>query len=211
MNISEAGIQKLIELEGSKTRVYKDSGGLPTIGVGHLLRKDEIRSGKILINGEYVKYGNGLSIEQVNQLLKQDIVPRENAVRAIVRVPLSQTQFDALAIFVFNIGRKAFQNSTLVKLLNNGKYEQVPAQLMRWVYAAGEKVAGLFNRRKAEIEIWNDQTVVERRGTNTVGNVAATFDWLMKRSPTRILAETFDGKKLSIRYDHDIQQFRIEE
>lgn len=211
MNISDAGIAKLKQLEGSEPRVYKDSAGLPTIGVGHLLKKGEIRSGKINMGGKYVDYRNGLSTFQIDQLLKQDLVSREQAVSSVIRVPLSENQFDTLVIFVFNIGREAFRNSTLARILNEGKYNLVPEQLRRWVHSAGQKIDGLINRREAEVKLWNDNTVPERRNTDARKNVAVTLEWLMKRSPTRILAETFDGKKLSIRYDHDIQQFRIEE
>lgn len=211
MNFSKNGLEKLIEWEGFENKPYKDSEGYLTIGVGHLLTKDELRSGKISIFGKQVRYSEGLTDIQVKDLLKQDLISRESAVSNLVRVPLSQNQFDVLVSFVFNIGRHSFQNSTLLKVLNLGKYEEVPGQLRRWVYSGGKKVNGLVNRRENEIQLWNDNKVIERRRVEQIKNVAATLEWLMKRSPVKIQGVTFEGKEVFIKYDHSIQQFRMEE
>jgi lysozyme len=72
-----------------------------------------------------------------------------------VTVPLNQNQFDALVSFSFNVGDNAFRGSTLLKLLNQGQYDQVPAQLRRWVRDNGHVVQGLINRREKEIVLWN--------------------------------------------------------
>ena len=59
-----------------------------------------------------------------------------------VKVPLEQDQFDALTSFVFNVGSGAFRDSTLLRLLNEGKYDEVPEQLNRWVKAARARSRG---------------------------------------------------------------------
>lgn len=212
MNISENGLKKLVEWEGSEGKVYKDSAGLPTIGVGHLLTKDELHSGKISILGKSVHYRDGLSEQQIRDLLKQDIVSREAAVTNLVRVPLTQNQFDALVSFVFNVGRHAFQNSTLLKKLNAGQYDEVPNQLERWVYSGGKKTEGLVNRRRNEIALWSSvNPVVERRKAEQQRSVAGTLEWLMKRYPVKLRGMTNEGKEVTISYDHTNQQFKAEE
>ena len=60
--------------------VYQDAAGLPTIGVGHLLTKDELASGKILILGEAIKYHDGLTNLQIDRLLTHDLAGSEGAV-----------------------------------------------------------------------------------------------------------------------------------
>ena len=60
--------------------------------------------------------------------------------------------------FVFNIGPTAFRKSTLLRLLNEGKPEEVPAQLKRWNKAGGKTVQGLINRREAESGLWETAT-----------------------------------------------------
>lgn len=154
MKMSKDGLLLLRQGEGFKNHVYPDSGGAPTIGVGHLLTKSEKSSGKIVINGESVKFKSGLSDQQVLDLLTQDLNPAEDCVNELVRVPLKQNQFDALVSFTFNVGEPSFRNSTLLKSLNAGLYDRVPEQLKRWVYDNGKRVDGLVNRRNNEIGLW---------------------------------------------------------
>ncbi len=155
MNISENGTKLLAEWEGVRLSVYNDVAGLPTIGVGHLLTKEEIESKKIAIDGQIVDYTQGLTRQQVLDLLAQDLGRFEEAVRKAVQVPLNQNQFDALVSFAFNVGTQAFKGSTLVKVLNQGHFGDVPAQLRRWVKAGGKTAEGLVNRRENEINLWN--------------------------------------------------------
>lgn len=155
MQMSENGLELLKQWEGFKSKMYKDSAGLPTIGVGHLLTKSELTSGKITINNVSVEYANGLTDQQILDLLSQDVDPAAAAVTARVKVTLSQNQFDALVSFTFNVGIGAFSGSTLLKVLNQGQYNQVPDQLLRWNKAGGKVVPGLTNRRQNEIKLWN--------------------------------------------------------
>lgn len=157
MQMSENGLALLQQWEGFKLQVYKDSAGFPTIGVGHLITKAEQASGTILINGAAVEYAGGLTDQQTLDLLAQDVQPAEQAVNAGVTVPLNQNQFDALVSFTFNVGVGAFQSSTLLKLLNQQQYDDVPAQLLRWTRAGGQVVQGLVNRRDNEIKLWNGE------------------------------------------------------
>ena len=61
-----------------------------------------------------------------------------------------QNQFDALVCWTFNVGGNALASSTLLKVLNNGVYEEVPHQLKRWNKAGGKVLEGLIRRRDAE-------------------------------------------------------------
>lgn len=157
MQMSEHGLGLLEKWEGFELNVYKDSAGLPTIGVGHLLTKSELSSGKIVLNGVPVPYSDGLTNQQVLDLLGQDVKPAELAVNNGVKVALNQNQFDALVSFTFNVGVGAFTSSTLLKVLNQQQYTAVPTQLLRWVRSGGQVVQGLVNRRQNEISLWNGQ------------------------------------------------------
>jgi len=141
--------------EGVREQMYFDSAGLPTIGCGHLLTRDELRSGKIRIGQEFVKYENGLTHLQIDQLLHQDLQISEEAVNDNVVVGLTQHQFDAICSFVFNVGTTAFINSTLLKVLNSKDFDAVQNQLRRWNKSGGRIVAGLINRREKEISLFN--------------------------------------------------------
>ena len=69
--------------------------------------------------------------------------------------PSSNAGIFALVSFAFNVGDGAFRSSTLLRLLNQGQYDQVPAQLRRWNMDNGHVVQGLINRRNKEIALWN--------------------------------------------------------
>lgn len=131
----------LKSLEGLQLIGYLDSGGITTNGWGH--------------TGKDVKEGVTITINQAINNLTSDISPVVKAVNTLVTVPLAQNQFDALVIFVYNIGIGAFTTSTLLKLLNQKQYTEVPTQLIRWDKCKGSVVQGLINRRNAEIKLWN--------------------------------------------------------
>ena len=152
--MSQNGTKLLAEWEGFETEVYDDAAGLPTIGVGHLLTQSERDTGKITIKGQAVDYKQGLSEQQVLDLLAQDLERFEAAVNDAVQVALNQNQFDALVSFAFNVGTQGFKSSTLLKKLNQGLYDEVPAQLRRWNKAGGKVIQGLINRREKEITLW---------------------------------------------------------
>lgn len=155
MKTSQHGKDLLRKWEGLSTEVYLDSGGAPTIGIGHLLTRSERTSGKIVIGDREGDYREGLTEEQCMELLAQDLGESEDCVNRKVKVPLTQNQFDALVSFVLNVGCQAFAGSTLLRTLNAGRYEDVPAQLRRWVFDNGVRVPGLVNRREKEIDLWS--------------------------------------------------------
>ena len=164
--MSDHGRALLTQWEGSRAKMYLDSAGKPTIGVGHLLTQSENASGKLLVGREYVRWTAGLTPDQIDTVLRQDLGVAENAVIAYVGVPLKQHQFDALVSFVFNSGAGALKGSTLRAELNKGRYDDVPAQLRRWCHATkldehGEPVKvtvpGLVNRRANECRLWKGE------------------------------------------------------
>ena len=155
MRIDQTGIDFIRSVEGVKNFVYADSAGLPTIGVGHLLTQDELTSGKIHIDGKAYKYHEGLPDDVIDRLLLRDLHIAELVVNSNVKVKLTQSQYNALVSFTFNVGVGAFRNSTLLKRLNAGDYDSVTAQMRTWIFSAGQQIKGLKNRREKEIELWN--------------------------------------------------------
>lgn len=88
--------------------------------------------------------------DQADDFLVEDIQTAVNAVSRLVKVSLSQSEFDALVDFVFNAGQGNFANSTKLRLLNSGDYDGAAAQFDRRSYAGGQQIAGLLRRRPAE-------------------------------------------------------------
>lgn len=135
MKTSDHGVQFIKRFEGLRLDAYLCSAGVPTIGYGHT---------------KGVKIGDKITQEQADTFLREDLEPCERAVDELVKVPLTQGQGDALASFIFNLGRGAFSSSTLLKWLNRGDYEGAAGQFERWCRAGGKVLPGLLKRRHAE-------------------------------------------------------------
>jgi lysozyme len=87
--------------------------------------------------------------------LDVDLFIGGGSVLRLIAVPLTQGQFDALVSFTFNLGSGALQRSTLRRKVNREEHDDVPAELMKWVWAGGSKLKGLVKRRKAEVLIYH--------------------------------------------------------
>ena len=158
MKTSDVGLRFVSQMEGLRTRIYRDQAGLPTIGVGHLLTRDEVSSGTItLTDGRTVKIDRDISQYEAIELLRDDIAKAEAVVNA-VDVAFEQHQFDAVVSLVFNIGVGAFTRSTLLKKLESADFHAVPDEFRKWtkITKDGRKLVsrGLTKRREAEIQMW---------------------------------------------------------
>lgn len=142
-HITQEGLNLIKRFEGFEPEIYLDAAGLPTIGYGHLIRK-----------GEHKMFENGISEAAGEALLIKDVLLAEQAVCRLINVPLTDGQFDALVSFIFNLGSAALQRSTLRRKVNREEHDEVPEQLMRWVWAGGRKLRGLVRRRDAEAELY---------------------------------------------------------
>jgi lysozyme len=138
MAIAKSTLAYITKEEGVRNKAYKDTKGLWTIGVGHLIKADE----QHLINAT-------LTDEQVEELLRSDLRWCSDAVESAVRVPLSQNQYDALYSLCFNIGETNFRKSTVVKRINENDLKGAADAILMW-----NKPAVLEKRRKRERELF---------------------------------------------------------
>jgi lysozyme len=142
--VSSAGVGIIEGFEGWRNHPYNDSFGNATIGYGHLLHYGPVNSADIK------KWGRITRIEG-RRLLLGDLSEAVAAVKRLVKVPLTQAQFDALISFTFNIGPHGLAMSQALRDLNSHHYDRVPADLLHWDHDShGNVVPGLENRRKAE-------------------------------------------------------------
>ena len=161
--ISQNGLESIKESEGIRLEVYNDSAGYPTIGIGHLLTTNEKAVGIVKIGTDFADYSRGITEKEAFELLSQDVRYAVDAVNRLVKVGITQCQFDALVSLAFNIGTGAFGNSTLLRRLNTGEYSSVPFEMRRWRKAGGKVSQGLVNRREVEIKLWLGDGCEERR------------------------------------------------
>ena len=141
MELSAEGLELIKRSEGFRGRTYMDVEGYPTIGYGHRLVHPET-------------FPNGIAEEQEAAILASDVREAERAVERLVKVALTQGQFDVLVDFCFNLGQGRLAESTLLKDLNAGRYEAAAGQLLRWDHAGAQENAGLKARREAEFRLW---------------------------------------------------------
>ena len=142
--ISKHGLEKLKQWEGLRTKAYQDSKGEWTIGYGHTANAGGLKPVKGMV----------ITKEDAESLLLKDLTQFEAAVENNVKVKLNDNEFAALVSFAFNVGIGAFKSSTLLKKLNNGNFDAVPSELMKWIYTGKTKNQGLVNRRRAEGYLW---------------------------------------------------------
>ena len=128
--------------EGVKLKAYKDSAGIPTLGVGHI---------------EGVKMGDTCTKAQAMAWLAEDMKIAQRKLYGVLKPDvidsLTANQWSALLSFVFNVGAGA--KWTIWKRLNARQYDTVPGELIKFVNAGGRKVQGLVNRRADEVKLWS--------------------------------------------------------
>jgi phage lysozyme len=143
LSISQQGINFLIAREGMITHPYNDSKGFATIGVGHLLHKSKVTDADRRAWTRFTK-------NDAKKLLMKDLKETfEPKIRALVKVPLSQNEYDAICSFAFNIGvERGFPSSDFLKELNKGHYDGT--LMLRW-----RRPSEIIGRRKKEVELFN--------------------------------------------------------
>jgi len=138
MTYSKTGLALTERFEGVRLEAYKDVAGIWTIGYGH--------------TGPEVIEGLTITEDEAGFFLEQDTQTAVNAVNRLVTVSLTQSEFDALVDFTFNVGQGNFEKSTLLRLLNEGDYQGAATQFDLWDHAGGKVVAGLLRRRQDETQ-----------------------------------------------------------
>lgn len=134
-NVSEAGRRFITAHEGRRLQTYPDVAGRPTIGVGHLCRS-------------FNEFPHGITEEECERLFIADLQWVCAEVSAAAHRGLTQTQFDAVADFVFNIGAPRFQNSQVASSLKQ-RPDVAPIFFFRWTKAGGIRNKALLARRHA--------------------------------------------------------------
>lgn len=145
MQYSRYGLALTEQFEGCRLTAYRDQGGVLTIGFGHT---------------DGVTAGQTITLDQAAAFLAEDIQRSVDDVNRLVLVELTQGEFDALVDFDFNLGRGALAGSTMLKLINQCKFEKAAAEFDKWDHCHGQVVAGLLRRREAERGEFTDKYTV---------------------------------------------------
>jgi lysozyme len=143
LTATRAALDLIQSFEGFRAKAVQLAGGRYTVGYGHVATARE---------------GASVTREQAEALLLWDLRPVEDAIRRSVHAPISQSQFDALVSFVFNIGTEPFLASSVLRHINAG--EPVAAALAMGLWRRGRVggklmvVDALVRRRAAEAALF---------------------------------------------------------
>lgn len=140
MKTSPEGIALIKSFESLRLEAYQDSADVWTIGWGHTKTARE---------------GQTISEVQAEALFQQDLKEHEAFVDRYVKSAITQSQYDALSSFTFNLGGGALQKSTLLKKVNaNPNDPFIATEFQKWIFGGGVSLPGLIRRRKAESDLY---------------------------------------------------------
>ena len=156
MKVSQKCIEQIKKDEGVRSRPYQCPALLWTVGVGHVI--DPNHAKVKLADRKQLPIPAGwdrvLSAAEIDEILRKDLNRFEAGVLRLIKVELTQGQFDALVSFSFNVGLGNLQNSTLRMKINRGDYEGAAEQFLVWTKAGGKVLKGLVIRRTHEKEMF---------------------------------------------------------
>lgn len=139
MRSSERGVTLIKRFEGFSHEPYLCPAGYWTIGYGHMLSQHKAMR---------------VDEHEAHLLLMADMKVAERAVERLITALLTQSQFDALVSFTFNLGSGALQRSTLRRKVNHADHAGAALEFHKWVHAAGKRLPGLVSRRSAEANLY---------------------------------------------------------
>jgi lysozyme len=144
--ISQKGIDLIKKFEGLKLKPYLCSAGVPTIGYGNTFYET---GKKVTLNDP------AITEKRAEELLAHLLVSFEKYVDSFCRDDISQSQFDALVSFAYNLGPNSLKASTLLKKVNaNPSDPTIKAEFLKWTKAGGRVLKGLVLRREAEAALY---------------------------------------------------------
>jgi len=135
MNISQEGLALIKKFEGCELKAYRCPANVLTIGYG-------VTKG--------VTEDMEITQQEADEMLAGELIEYTEYINNMVKVALNQSQFDALTAWIYNLGPTNFKDSTLLRVLNEGRYNEVPQEIKRWNKANGQVLNGLIKRREAE-------------------------------------------------------------
>jgi lysozyme len=138
VRLSDNGKRVLAQVEACVLTPYPD-GKYHSIGFGH--------------NGPEVAAMGPITVPFAFEMLEEDLKPREKRVEDLVKVPMTQEQFDALVLLHYQSGNRYLP--AVAALINAGEIEVLEKLWTLMAYDADNKHSkGLEIRRAREKEIF---------------------------------------------------------
>jgi lysozyme len=164
--INQAGLDLIKSFEGipdgdpSTVNLdpYVDPVGIYTIGWGHAIKWGNNFLRTSTPNAKAIAkqlYPNGLTLQEAETLLRNDLHATSIPIEGLLKVPVSDNQFAALVSFAFNVGVNNLRSSTLLKKVNARDFAGAALEFAKWNKAGGKVLKGLVRRRAAEAMLFS--------------------------------------------------------
>lgn len=142
--------------EGVKATAYRCPARLWTVGVGHVIDPNHARvpfADRLSLELP-AGWNRTLSQDEIDDILRKDLVRFQLGVKRLCPGELTQGQFDALVSFAFNVGLGSLQKSSLRMKHNRGDFEGAADEFLKWAKAGGKVLKGLLKRREDERKLY---------------------------------------------------------
>jgi lysozyme len=145
--LDETGLNFLKNEEGCILHPYKDSVGIPTIGIGMTYYPQ---------TGKKVTMQDGpITLAQAEGMFLLMLRPYCLAVYSTTRDDLTQNNFNALVSLCYNIGTGGYKGSTVHRLVNQNIIgAPLKDAFLMWSKAGGKINQGLHDRRLREFQLY---------------------------------------------------------
>lgn len=194
----------------------KAGDGYATIGWGHLIHGRQTCN-KLREEGLMPEeYNLGITRSDAEELFEEDVEEHAEPVREAIDVDLTQTEFDALTSFTFNLGRghmnaETEENSSVLTAVNDKDPEAVveafelyEGSIDRRMHEAAIFVHGRYDVRHDEYEALQEYiesdayavTSLAKEGTTSLSGLAANYEnvsWRDIQEFNREAENSWDG------------------
>lgn len=143
ISYSQNAIDMIKQFEGLRLSTYKCTSGRNSIGYG-----------TTYIDNQPIASNLRITEDKASELLVKDVEKISKQISNLLRVNITQNQFDALVSFAYNIGINQFARSALLRLININDIEGASKQFIRWNKSSGVEQSGLTRRRIAEADLF---------------------------------------------------------
>ncbi len=142
--VTVALVAALTKFEGTRYVPYQDIVNVWTVCEGYA--------------GRDVVRGKTYTRAECDAITKEQLEKHGGAVLRCTNVPITQREYEAYALFTYNVGESAFCGSSLLKKLNSGDHAGACNGLLAWDMAGGKHVPGLARRRQYEWRMCTGKT-----------------------------------------------------
>lgn len=145
MRLSSTGLDLLKRRTGLTLNARQDGAGLWFIGYAHY--------------GD-VHEGMTITQDEAEAKLEYEIGRYETQLAGMLQIPVSQGQWDALLLLVFDYGLMRIRSSILIRLVNSGDVERAADEFLKWIQVRGRPDMQMARRRAVEREMFLQRSQV---------------------------------------------------